>query len=839
MTRSKLMSSALAVAATAAAVPALAQPATPSPAAIEEVIVTARRVEESAQEIPISISVASGEQLRANNVVDLRSLQNFTPGVLIRGGTSDPAGSTVVMRGIGAADTLLTTDTSVGVYIDGVYLPRTVGLRGLLQNPEEVARIETLRGPQGTLFGRNTTAGALNVTTVTPAPVFSAYATGTVATDSIYEATGGVNIPLGEGVAFRIGGVHRDEGGVGRASDGREVGTLNLDAVHARMRLGAGQRFTVDISGDYQRSETSNLFKLGELCGQAGVNCAALTNTAATGAAPNPSYVGGAAARYIAEVVRGLPVACRTTAAGFGACPANAPSIIAAANAELLGYASGSPYLSYGTGFDVGASEASRIGITGAYEFSDSLTLKSISGYIKTDRSALQDLDGTPYPILVSNNEQRDETFTQEVQLLGSYDRFNFVLGGFANWEDGFEFGPQYSLAPLTNAPITIVAGDVKNKSHAAFGQVNFDVTSRLTLTGGLRYTKETRQLVSRNHAGGPRADVLVNVVSVAGTTANVAAPYTACSLPGTLLDVLPSPLTGGGAPGICQISLKNSYSDVSWLASADYKVTDDVLVFAKATKGFRSGGQQLRGSSIPASFLPFAPESLLSYEVGLKSTFLDRRARLNVSGWWSDYKDIQKSVIVLTPSGNATVTQNAAAATLYGVDLEGTLIPVERLTLNGTLGYIHAEYDKYIDGNIDRTKEPFTGTTGVPKWTYSLGARYVVPMDMGDLTFQLNYRWQDRMVTYRQPLTPNSTPCCSVFADPALAETMGAYDDLSGRISLNLDAWDATVSVFGSNLTNEVVLLPGQDLNATGYRAILPQRKRTVGVSILKRFGG
>ena len=826
---------ALAMAVTAAATAARAQEGS----AIEEVVVTARRVEESAQSIPISISVASGEQLRAANVVELRNLQNFTPGILIRGGTSDPAGSTIVMRGIGAADTLLTTDTSVGVYVDGVYLPRTVGLKGLLQNPEEVARIETLRGPQGTLFGRNTTAGALNVTTVAPKPDFGAYVTGSVASRDTWEVTGGVNIPLGDGVAMRVGGVHREEGGVGHATDGRDVGTLNLDAVHARITLGVDGPLTVDVSGDYQRSETSNLFKLHELCGQVGVNCAALTNTAAAGATPNPPYIGAAAARYIAENVRGLPTACRTTAAGVGACPANAPAIIAAANAELLSYASGDPYLTAGTGFDTGASEALRLGLTTAYQLSDELTFKSIMGYIRTDRAALQDLDGTPYPILVSNNEQIDDTFTQEVQLLGAYDRFTFVLGGFANWEDGFEFGPQFNLAPLTNAPITIVAGDVRNKSHAAFGQVNFDLTSKLTLTGGLRYTKETRRLISRNHAGGPRADVLVPVTSVVGNTANVAAPYTACSLPGTLLISQPNPLSGGGAPGACQIDLSNTFSDVSWLASADYKLTDDTLIFAKASKGFRSGGQQLRGSSVPASLFPFAPESVLSYEAGFKSTFLDRRARLNASGWYTDYKDIQKSVIVLTPSGSATVTQNAAAATLYGADIEATVVPVRNLTLNATLSYVHGKYDKYIDGNIDRTNEPFTGTTGVPKWTYSLGARYVVPLDEGDLSFQLNYRWQDDMVTYRQPLTPNTTPCCNVFADPAQAETMDSYHDLSGRISLNVEKWDATFAVFGSNLTNEKVLLPGQDLNTLGFRAVIPQPKRTLGVSVSKRFGG
>ncbi len=113
------------------------------------------------------------------------------------------------------------------------------------------------------------------------------------------------------------------------------------------------------------------------------------------------------------------------------------------------------------------------------------------------------------------------------------------------------------------------------------------------------------------------------------------------------------------------------------------------------------------------------------------------------------------------------------------------------------------------------------------------------MPLDTGDLALQLNYRWQDDMVTYRQPLTPNTTPCCNVIANPALAERMDSYDDLSGRISLDVDQWDATFSVFGTNLTNKKVLLPGQDLNTLGYRAVLPQRKRVVGVAVSKRFGG
>ena len=835
MKRSMLMGSAMAAAITACGVQVAAAAEAANGTTIDEVVVTARKVEESAQSVPISISVATGEQLRAQNVVELRNLQNFTPGILIRTQTSDPMGSTIVMRGIGANDVLLTTDTSVGIYIDGVYLPRTAGLRGILQNPEEVARIETLRGPQGTLFGRNTTAGALNITSVAPGPDFSAYATAAVGNYSARAITAGVNIPLGENAALRLAGVHDYHGGYVE-SQGKELNEALLNGINLRLLVTPNDRFSLDLSGNYQRAKNTPMFQLAELCGDPGVNCSALANTAPAGQTPNISYVGGALTRYVAEVLQGgLPTSCRTNGAGFGGCPANANTVIAQAIATMRANIG-----NYATNFIPGGSEFSRLGLTMAYDLAEDIQVKSITGYVKFARGTTQDLDGTPLVSYQSNNSQEDWALTQELQLIGSFgDKLEYVVGGYTSIEQGQEYQFLVQFQPLVNPVIQMTVADIRNTSNAVFGQGNYHITDKLTFTGGLRYNQESRGIVSRNHSGGPNADIAVPVLTANTTTGatTVPAPFTSCNLPAALLDVLPNPLTGGGTQGICQLSKKNNYSNLSWLGSLDYQFTDDILFFGKVTKGYRAGGQQLRGSAITASFNSFAPENIISYEAGVKSTFWDRKARVNVSIWDSEYKNIQKTVIVLTPTGNATITQNAAKARLYGADVEATLVPVDNLTLNATLAYTSAKYLDYTDGNIDRTNEPFTGTTGVPKWTYSVGARYLVPLESGDLSFQLNWRWQDRMVSFKQPLSPNTTPCCNVFANPALSQYADAYGELSGRIKWDVEDWDTTFSVFGNNLTNEETYLPGQDLNTTGFRTRIPQPGRTYGFQVSKRF--
>jgi iron complex outermembrane receptor protein len=296
-------------------------------------------------------------------------------------------------------------------------------------------------------------------------------------------------------------------------------------------------------------------------------------------------------------------------------------------------------------------------------------------------------------------------------------------------------------------------------------------------------------------------------------------------------------------SPGRCEALFKAKYSNTSWLLSADYKITRDALVYAKVSTGYRAGSHQTNGNSNPASFTPADPEKALQYEVGVKATFLDGRARINAAAFYTDYKDIIRSIIAVvpntTPLQTTSVFQTAAKATIKGGEVEATFIPVDGLTLTSSVGYVHGKYDSYPEANLDRRDQPFSiGAGAIPRWTYSLGARYEHPTDFGRWTASATYSYRGKTFAFAQPLTPNPAPGAPIVVARAdLAERFGGFEDLSGRLSLDVDAWDATFAVYGANLTDKRVCLPNTDLVAFGFRNCAAQAPRTYGVAVAKRF--
>lgn len=815
------------------------QPPEPVTAAtgVGEVIVTARRVEESAQRVPISVSVASKVQLINADVKDLRQLEDIAPGLTIRENTADFLGSLIQIRGQGSALTTLVGDSSVGTYYNGVYIPRVSGLSLLLADPNEISRVEVLRGPQGTLFGRNTTGGAISVVTQSPSPGFGAYGDVQVGNlDTTQEAVG-VNVPLGDGAALRLSALRRDEGGYITDSTGQRLGDEHATVVQMRFTANPNDRFSFDLSGMFQQAMTHGPgYKLEQLCGEPGVNCPA-ANT------PNGPVVGGLFAEYVATLPvayggLGLPAGCKTAAEGTAACPAgsNAAATFARATSILQGYASGSPYQTGGA-FDAPATDQlGVVSMQASYKLSDLLTLKSITGFVRGTRQSFIDFDGTPYQLLDVETPNWSNTFSEEFQAFGSYWHFNYIGGLYSSVEEGED--QSLSAAQVNPAAAVINWTDsdaqVTNISDAVFGQATWQVTPTIRLTGGLRYTYESRANIARNHTG-PGTEPTQSIPIVSITPGNPptpvpAAPYTACSLPVIYLD----------SPTICEAHFKIHYSNLSWLASADWQVASSTMLYAKVSTGFKAGGEQAAGNTVPASFTPFLPEQSLAYEGGVKSTFWDNRARVNADVWLTDYTNIQRNIIIPNGLGGvANVLQNAARARLYGSEVEGTLIPVEHLTLTTSISYFHGEYLKYINGNINLTPQPFAlSNGGFPSWTYSIGATYKIPMDSGDLSFAVNLYHQTRAVAFTQALTATSTICCSITANPALTEYTPGFDDLTARIAFDIRSWDATIAIFGSNLTNAVVLEPASDQATLGFRAVIPEPPRTFGIEFSKRFG-
>jgi iron complex outermembrane receptor protein len=803
--RAALMTGAMAISATMGSTAAWAEAkdsGKDNSATVAEVIVTARRVSENVQQIPVSVTVADAATLERANVKDLRDLQNITPGIQITPGSSNGTAQVISIRGQAQADTLLTTDGSTGVYIDGVYLPRGVGLRPILGATEEVGRVEVLRGPQGTLFGRNTTGGGLNIVTKTPGQVLGGYLDAGAGNFDARDLSAGVNLPLGDNAGLRLALQHAENGGYGHDGLGQALRSQNSDYAHARLVITPNDKFTFDFSGTYERVKTGgDVIKLYALCGMPGSGCA--------------SALPGGNATVAVVAALGLPLV-----------PANFPAGIAA----FAKYTGGNPYATDGTKGAPALAEVKYFGGTLSYELADHLTLKSITGYVDTVTNSVLDLDATPFPILSTSLRQSDRFLSQELQIIRTNDVLSFVAGLYGSQEQGDDGSLQLALTPINPANPIVTDGSVKNSSEAVFGQANWHFAPRFTFTGGLRYTKETKELISRNHTGGVSAYHIILPVTgppVGTSTAGQTAAGTACSLPYANQD----------SPTQCQATFRSSYSDVSWLASLDYQMTDAVLLYAKASKGFRGGGENLRGTATTGTFSAFGPETAIQYEGGVKSTFWDGRARVNAAAYYTDYKDIQRSTIFQTPTGGTgTQVSNAASAKLWGGEIESVFIPIPHLTLNASIGLFHGEYGSWHDGNLDRSDTPFS----TPETTIYLGARYVVPLTVGDLSLQADYTHQSSQPLFTDSQAATTAgPCCTLKINRALTVEQKGYGLLGARVSLELKAWDAEVAIFGRNLTDQKYDFQGLDLNALGYRVIYVGDPRTFGIEFKKRFGG
>jgi len=738
------------------------------PAAIEEVVVTARRVIESAQDVPVSLTAVSSEAIKGLAATDISNIQKVAPGIFFQAANGNPSGFWVAIRGQVQGDVLLSQDASVGFYTDGVYIPRTTGLKSAFV---DIDRVEVLRGPQGTLYGRNTTGGAVATYTRQPTNELGGYARVRLGDYKDQDFLGVVNIPLpGLGGGLRLVGNKDDRKGFGHDGLGNQLSDNHTEYLRASLLLKPTEELTVSVTGDMTWIRNGdNITKLGGLL--------------PANAPANILGVPGGFATLEALFELGLNPAA----------PSSFATTLAAINARNTrpgGYDNNQLIRGY---------DRNRVGGVGAtmtYEINDNLTLKSISGYryLRSDR--VSGYDGTGFVWLNSNIKQHDDFYSQEVQLLGNYDRLNWVAGGYYSREKGNEFSSANAIPLLNpNNPSISSDGDVVNKNLSAYGQANYELTPSLTLTGGLRYTHENRSMVSHNR----------DQFTCLATGAPLAAP-----------------LFSDAARNACSRSFSNKFNNVSWLGSVDYKISPDVLVYAKISRGFVSGGQNVRGSfAQPLSYEPFQPEKATQYEVGEKADLFDRRVRLNTSIFYTDYQDIQR--LITLPGGVTQAVTNAASGKIYGGEVEGQVVVLEGLRLNGSAAYTKGKYDRFVDLTGDRTDEPFP----FPKWTYSIGATYAVPTELGEARANVNWRWQSKVAL--QP-----------FAFSRDQITQKGYGLLDARVALDVKAINAELAVYGRNLTNKYYRKSAIALDTQlGFNSIFIGDPKTYGVELTWRFGG
>lgn len=657
------------------AAPAYAQDAVQAAddAADNTIVVTAQFREQSVQDTPLAITAISGDTLEERGQVNLTDIGSFAPNVnLSQSGAIQSNSVSAFIRGIGQEDSNFALEPGVGIYIDDIYYGATFGASLDLV---DLQRVEVLRGPQGTLAGKNSLGGAIKLYSAPPVDRFEGFLEGSYGRFDNIGLRGSLNVPLAEGVASRISASYRtDDGyfeerdfgcenpGSGIAPTGladsdcvlyREGGRDVLTLRGALRIAPTGSPLEVNIIGDYTRDES-----------QLPANKLSFANN------PSTRTYG------VGNPFAGIPFDSRfITPAGsyFGyedfSEAGNYTTVFCDPDLGCL-----PTQVAPGTFSDAPRNNVESWGLSAniALELGDSLELRSITGYRQADGTSIIALDGSPINLLKERLHNRHEQFTQELRLSGQIgEAVDFTLGGFYYDANGL-------LDYRIMIPIFLydfeTEDTVDSESVAAFAHVELHLTDELNVIGGLRYTddKKSYNFIRLNADNTP--------ISGIPLTPN----FLVASLDG----------------------LSGTYSGdrIDYRLGLNYEWSPDVMTYVQVATGYKGGGVNPR-PFVADQVVNFDPEKLVTYEAGLRSTLLDGAATFNATVFYNDYSDIQRTVYFCPTSASTTcgMPLNAGDGHSYGAEFETTINPGNGWLISGSLALLDFEYD-----NIN----PFTGIT-------------------------------------------------------------------------------------------------------------------------------
>ena len=814
----------------ALAAPAFAQAADASDesSGIEDIVVTARKTSESLQTTPVAVSAISGEALADRQIVGIQEIAAATPNLTFSSAVAQPGSSTVFIRGQGSSDGLVAIDQAVGVYLDGVYAARSTGGAADLV---DVSRVEVLRGPQGTLFGRNTTGGAINIIANRPTDKFEGSLRADYGNYDTLLLQGVLNVPVTSGFALRAAYQHREHGGYGRnVYLDRPLGDNNSEYGRISALIEPeGSGFSALLSADISKFRNH-----GELVGLRSYDPTLSTTNPTASAGPAafpylptellaaacgtqalpPFPPGNATAGYLGALKSGAIPLCPATNPRPGPIGSYAPG-----GANFPGFRNQSGNVpAYGQSDTDGASAVLQ------YEFSKAATLKSTSAWRGVELESLSDNDGTPYQLSggrapVPGNRIKQSQFSQELQLSGDIGPVQYILGGFYFVENGTDRSDSGSLFPLSPT-IGTVDATVRNRSMAGYGQLIFQVADSVRLTGGLRYTDDKRQMVLRNRD----TNVLSGVVTSAlGTVAD------------GLLD--------GDASDPFRATFERNFSYWSYLVGADWQAADNLFFYAKTSRSQRSGGLNTRAVAGGIPPVGFDPEVVTDYEVGAKIDLFDRRLRMNLAAFNSDVDDVQRNVIGVGNGRLVSGVENAASARIRGLEAELTVAPVRGLTLGLNYGYTDAQYRDFI--NLDGSDWSGAAFPYTPKNTIGVFGDYSVELGQGRLKLHADYAWRDEV--YANPIAASAPQ--RVGLTQAQVEALSArlqataripsYGLANARIAYEFTKPNVEVALYARNLTSKkyTTRLLAVQGTALGFTSYMPGDPRTYGASATFRF--
>ncbi len=709
----------------------------PADDGIGQIIVTAQKRAENVQDVPIAITAVGSQFLETRGIDSIDDLGTIAPNVKFERAPASKTISQIAIRGSVTINPAITWEPAVGLYLDGVYIAKA---QGSIFDIADLERVEILRGPQGTLYGRNALAGAVNLVTKKPSGEAGGMAEMTYGSFNEVRLRGVLDLPQAGIFSAKVSGQYRKRDGLIEltAPDGRgrnRTDSIDSGSFMVQLRAEIADNVTADYTYDYSKSNQtppfSQLLRVNRNRDPRDIFDPG-----------SPSYAFGGAFFPLDTVAN--------------------PDRITSAAIDAPVYERSRSY-GHALTLTVGLGDAE---------------LKSITAYRDLAWADGLDLDGSPFPVAFTQRISDYRAFSQEFQVTGTAfaDRLAYVLGAFYFDETAETLNPQTYFGGGVDLDSNYGSN---TEAWALYAQLDFDITEDLKLTLGGRYTEETKD-ISRFFR--------VNFDPANGITT-----------PLVIAD-----LAYGDLPDA-------KFTDFSPAVTLSYAASDNVNVYARFAQGFKSGG--FNGESnvfaaptadCPSGAIelcqPYLPEQVDSYEIGVKSRFLDDRVILNLAAFRNESTDMQLSVFTAT-TGAASVIQNAAAARIQGLEIETVLRPLDSLTINASLALLDPEYKRFIDGGVDVSGN--RAFPHAPETTASIGADWrVAEGDWGKFNIYADLNYSSEYFTFPYALTA-----------PAASDQVAASTQSPGRTIVNLRATlaefavgglEADLSVFVRNLTKE-----------------------------------
>ncbi|WP_375210742.1 TonB-dependent receptor domain-containing protein [Hyphococcus sp.] len=670
----------------------------------DTIVVTAQKKEQDLQDVALSVQAFSAEDLDNQGIQNVQDLQFRTPGFTM--------GSNVVfgqpyIRGIGNGTLTIGSDSSVAVHLDGVYLTRPMSA---YQEFFDVERVEILKGPQGTLYGRNATGGVLNIISAKPTDEFEASARFTYGNYDQLRGDATVSGPITEDVSIRLTGFRaKRDGFTDNAFDGGTLDGQDIWGFRGQVLFEPSDNFSMLIAGDYSREDSTR------------------------GQGFRVTEPGGGSA---------------------GATFFDDPYMVS----------KDYPARTYTKAYGVSATGELALG---------GVNVKSITALRHSEFQLSLDLDASDNAHSFVDPETEDsDMITQELQIYGGGENFDWLVGGFYLNEDAS------TLFDINILPSTRVVpnGFTTVNAYAVFGQATFRLADQLGLTVGARWSGEDKEAMVR---------------------------------------------TAGDPPSAFN-SASEDWSAFTPRVALEYTPTDNVMLYASYTKGFKSGGFNATSTAVPG----FDPEKINSYETGLRSVWGDGLFTANLTGFYYDYSDLQVRALV---SGVISGVSNAAKADIKGVEGQFNLNPTDAFALNLNASWLDAEFGEFLttdpDSAMPATVIDLAGNrlSRAPELQLSAGAEY--KWDLGDesaLLIRGDVSYQSKVYFDEFNYTSRS---------------QDGFATLSGKIGYTLPGGNVTVDLWARNITDKayavnILRSAGFYGTATWYGA-----PRTFGVSLTGRF--